>query len=171
VVASHDDPGIRSTSARNFTRVHREGVMNWLHIILMLAGGLLGISGLVVAKKPDAKKLIDQLVPFQAFIGVGLLAIGLVRWFQFGIINIFKGLSAFPVLAFTGLAAVFGSIILGFLFGMPQIAKWIPGQSGAENKAMEFSKKIAPYQLIIGLVVLGAGLLALLFQLGILKPM
>lgn len=144
--------------------------MDWLHIILLLAGGILAISGLIVSKKPDAKALIDKLVPFQAFIGVALLAIGLLRLIQFGPIASFKLLTLLPLLGIAVIGATWGAILLGFLFGMPQIAKWIPGESNAETKATELSKKLAPFQVIIGLVVLVSGVLMLLLQLGILKP-
>ncbi len=144
--------------------------MDWLHIILLLAGGVLAISGLIVAKKPDAKATLDKLVPFQAFIGVALLVIGLIRLFQFGPLMVFRMLSMAPLLGIAVIGATYGAILLGFLFGMPQIAKWIPGESSAENKASELSKKLAPFQVILGIVCLGAGVLLLLFQLGILKP-
>lgn len=144
--------------------------MEWLHLILLIAGGLLGISGLIIAKKPDAKQHIDKLVPFQAFIGVALIGVGLVQLLRFGPINVFRALGPMPIVGLTLIAGIFGGILLGFLFGMPQISKWIPGESNAENKAMEFSKKIAPYQMILGLVCLGAAALMLLLELKILKP-
>lgn len=145
--------------------------MDWLHIMLLLAGGILAISGLIVSKKPDAKAMIDKLVPFQALIGVGLLAIGLIRLLQLGPVMTLRIAKVWPVMGITLIGALYGAILLGFLFGMPQIAKWIPGESNAENKAMELSKKLAPFQVIIGAIVLGSGVLMLLFQLGILKPM
>ncbi len=144
--------------------------MDWLHILLLLAGGVLAISGLIVAKKPDAKAMLDKLVPFQAFIGVALLVIGLIRLIQFGPLMVFRMLSALPLLGLAIIGATYGAILLGFLFGMPQIAKWIPGTSSAETKASELSKKLAPFQVILGIVCLAAGVLLLLYQLGILKP-
>ncbi len=143
--------------------------MDWLHIILLLAGGVLAISGLIVAKKPDAKAMLDKLVPFQAFIGVALLAIGLIRLIQVGPLMVFRLVSALPLLGIALIGATYGAVLLGFLFGMPQIAKWIPGESSAEQKASELSKKLAPFQVVLGLVCLGSGVLLLLYQLGILK--
>jgi hypothetical protein len=52
---------------------------------------------------------------------------------------------------------------------MPQIAKWLPGEGGAEQKGMELSKKLAPYQVIIGLIGLASALLMLLYRFSILK--
>jgi hypothetical protein len=145
------------------------GAIDWLVCILMVAGGVLGVSGLIVAKKPDAKQLIDKLVPFQAFIGVALLAFGLWFLIRVGPLTPFRLISILPMFAVFAIAATWGSILLGFLFGMPQIAKWIPGESSAENKAMELSKKLAPFQLILGAIVGGGGILGLLIGLGVLK--
>lgn len=146
------------------------GGLGWVLIILMIAGGILGVSGLIVAKKPDAKALIDKLVPFQAFIGVGLLGLGLWALLSFGPIDTFRYMKIWPMLGIFAFTASYGAILLGFLFGMPQIAKWIPGESAAEAKATELSKKLAPFQLILGAVVGLGGILGLLLVLGILKP-
>src|SRR5262249_38987202 len=124
-------------------------------------------SGLIVAKKPNAKELIDKLVPYQAFIGIALLA--------FGIYNLILSLSGFGAyfksfLGIVAFAIVVSSILLGFMFGMPQIAKWMPGEGGAEQKGMELAKKLGPYQVILGLVGIGSGLIWFLYRFGILSP-
>lgn len=142
----------------------------WLQIILLFMAGILAISGLIVAKKPDAQQIIDKLVPFQALIGVGLMAVGIILLIQVGPIDTFKAAG----MGLQGMA-VFGvvvvGIVLGFLFGMPQVAKWLPGQSSAEAKAMELAQKLAAFQVLIGLVGLAAAVIALLYQLGLLKTL
>src|SRR5258706_4544442 len=122
--------------------------MDVANALLLILAGILAISGLILAKKPDAKAMIDKLVPFQALIGIAVLVLGLAN-----LVRSLDGLMhMFRYAAFFG-TAVWGmlicSILLGFLFGMPQIAKWIPGDSPAEQKALEFSKKVAPYQTIL----------------------
>ena len=144
--------------------------MGILHIVLLVLGGLLATSAFIIAKKPDAKRYIDKLVTYQAFIGVALLAVSLINWIRIGIVDIFRLMKYWPLGGLTLIAAVFSGILLGALFGMPQIAKWIPGDSPAEQKALELSKKVAPIQMIVGMIALGAGALALLMELGILKP-
>lgn len=144
--------------------------MGWLQLILLILAGILAVSSFIVAKKPDAKAMIDKLVPFQAFIGVGLLVISIVNWVRIGIAVPFQLMKFWALGGITLIAAIFSGILLGFLFGMPQIAKWIPGESSAEAKAVELSKKIAPIQMIVGVVALVAGFLFLLMELGILKP-
>lgn len=141
-----------------------------LNIIALLAGGLLAASGLIVAKKPNAKELIDKLVPYQAIIGVALLALGVINflwWITHGLFSLLAHSALFGIVIF---ALTVTSILLGFLFGMPQIAKWMPGEGAAEHKGLELSKKVAPYQGILGVIGLVAALLALLYRLHILSP-
>lgn len=140
--------------------------MDLITPILLILGGILAISGLIIAKKPDAKALIDKLSPYQALIGVAMLATGLWWVLRFGgaLMDVFKVNLLFA-------AAVWGviatSILLGALFGMPQIAKWIPGDSPAEQKALELSKKVAPFQVLLGLIGLASALFYLLFRFNI----
>jgi hypothetical protein len=102
-------------------------------------------------------------------IGVALLALGvlnLVRWLGNGLFSL---ISAIPLFGLTILAMIVTSILLGFMFGMPQIAKWMPGNRNAEQKGLELSAKLAPYQVFIGLAGIVAGFLMLLYRFGILK--
>ncbi len=144
--------------------------MEYLHGLLLIVGGVLALSAFIIAKKPDAKALLDKVTPFQAFIGVALLVVGLIQLVRFGPINAFRMLSLAPLLGITIIGATYGAILLGFLFGMPQIAKWIPGESNAETKATNVAKKLAPFQVILGVICLVCGFLVILYQLGILKP-
>ncbi len=144
--------------------------MDIIEGLLVIVGGILAISGLIVAKKPDAKQLLDKLTPFQAVIGIALLAFGLFNLLRsFGTPSIFDIIKIAPLLGLATLAMIVCSVLLGFMFGMPQIAKWIPGDSPAEQKGMELSKKLAPFQVIFGLIGIGATLIYFLYRFGILK--
>lgn len=144
--------------------------MGYIDPILLILGGILAISGLIVAKKPDAKAMIEKLTPYQALIGVGLLIFGvldLVRViFGSGFFSII--LKAFPIMGIVMIAYVASSILLGIMLGMPMVAKL--SASGAA-KGEEMAKKLAPFQTLIGVVGIVAGLMAILFAAGILKPM
>ncbi len=140
--------------------------MDVLNAIAVILGSILAISGLIIAKKPDAKQLIDKLSPYQAVIGVAMVALGIVNFIRFlpYISDSFKVnlLFAASILAMLGV-----SVLLGALFGMPQIAKWIPGETPAEAKALELSQKVAPYQVVLGLVGLVSALIYLLYRYNI----
>src|SRR6185295_9833691 len=133
--------------------------MELINALVLIVGGILAISSLIVAKKPDAKELIDKLVPYQAIIGIALLALGIVNLLRALGNHLIDVLKLVPLYGITFLAMCVTSILLGFMFGMPQIAKWMPGEGAAEQKGMELSKKLAPYQVIIGLIGLASALL------------
>jgi hypothetical protein len=142
--------------------------METINALVLIAGGILAVSSLIVAKKPDAQKLIDKLVPYQAIIGVALLVLGILNLIRMLGNHWFDILRIVPLFGLTYLAMCVTSILLGLLFGMPQIAKWLPGEGPAEQKGMELSKKLAPYQILIGIVGLIAALLMILYRLRIL---
>jgi hypothetical protein len=142
--------------------------MGYVFVLLLIVGGILGMSGLIIANKPDAKALIDKLVPYQALIGVALLAVGIL-YLLLGGLTIVRGIGANPIYGIAALAGVISAIVLGALFGMSQIAKWIPGDSPAEQKAMEISQKVAPYQALLGVVAAGSGVVILLYLTGLIK--
>ena len=138
-----------------------------VNIILGILGGILAAAALIVSKKPNAKQLIDKLTPYQALIGVGLLAISLINFLRMlGSISFMLRYATLFGAAF--LAMVGTGFVLGALFGMPQIVKWIPGESSAEQKALDISKKVAPYQVLLGIILLVASLITLLYMLCIL---
>jgi hypothetical protein len=136
--------------------------------ILLVLGGILAVSGLIIAKKPDAKAVIDRLTPYQAGLGIVLLVLGI--WYFITYLSFLLHPFAWPIAGITVWGMVASMILLGFMFGMPQIAKWIPGESSAEQKAMELSKKLVPYQTLIGLIGIGSALLALLIRFRLLAP-
>src|SRR5262252_3611857 len=111
--------------------------------ILLILGGILAASSLIVAKKPNAKDLIAKLTPYQAIIGICLLAFGVWRliWLL-TTAHVFSLFGVIPVAAITYLAAVICSILLGLMFGMPMLAK--VSASGAA-KGEEMAKKLAPF--------------------------
>jgi hypothetical protein len=142
--------------------------MELLNALVLIVGGILAISGLIVARKPDAKQLIDKLVPYQAIIGVVLLVFGVLNLLRFLGNHLIDLIRIAPLLGLTLLAMAVTSILLGFMFGMPQIAKWMPGEGAAEQKGLALSQKLAPYQTLIGIIGLIAGFLAVLYRFGIL---
>jgi len=143
--------------------------VEYLTAFLLIVCGVLAAASWIVSKSPNAKQAIDKLVPFQGLLGVVLLVIGIVdfiRWLDV-IKHSFKGGVLFG-LTFWG--TVLTAILLGFLLGMPQIAKWIPGDSPAETKALEMQKKLGVYSTIVGFLGIAFGILLLLYRMEILKP-
>src|SRR5215470_7557295 len=73
--------GAEGSQVRAFLpdRRGREGVhpMWIITSLILLAGGLLGAANLLIAKRPNARELIDKLVPFAGIIGIIMLLWGL----------------------------------------------------------------------------------------------
>jgi hypothetical protein len=136
--------------------------------VLLLLGGILASSSLIIAKKPDAKGLIDKLTPYQAGLGVVLLVLGIWNFITY--LGFLMHPFGWALAGITMWAMIASLILLGFLFGMPQIAKWIPGESSAEQTALELAKKLVPYQTPLGVLAIVSALLALLIRFHFLKP-
>ena len=140
----------------------------FVNILLGIVGGILAAAALIVSKKPNAKATIDKLTPYQALIGVGLVAVSLINFLR--LVGHLTDMFKVNLLWAAGFLAMVGcGVVLGALFGMPQIAKWIPGESSAEQKALELSKKVAPYQVLLGVVLFVASLVTMLYMFEILK--
>jgi hypothetical protein len=141
----------------------------WITILALLAAGILAASALIISKKPSAKELIDKLVPFQGALGVGLLAWGLIDLLR-SLGHLGDFMRFWPLGGGIFLVAVGSEIILGFLFGMPLIAKWIPGESSAEAKALQMQKKVAGMSVLFGIIGIAAALGLMLMYFGVIKP-
>ena len=137
--------------------------MDLIRPIALIVAGILAASGFIISRKPDAKQLIDKIVPFQGFIGVGLLVWGVIDTIR--VITHLKEIgdmaSIYPLFTISVYAGVASEVLLGFLLGMPLIATWIPGESAAEQRAMDMQKKVVPFQTILGFI----GIVAAVFLL------
>jgi uncharacterized membrane protein YgdD (TMEM256/DUF423 family) len=143
--------------------------MDIINALVLIVGGVLAISGLIVAQSPDAKQYIDKLVPYQALIGVAMLVLGILNLLR-TLGSMFDLIKVTPLWGIAWLAVIAGSILLGFLFGIQQVVKWIPVAPSTERKAMESLNKLMPYQVILGLAGIAAGLIILLYRFHVLAP-
>jgi len=97
-----------------------------LNAIAVLLGGVLAISGLIIAKKPDAKQLIDKLSPYQAMIGVAMVFLGVINFVRVlpYLSDVFKVnlLFAAATLAMLAVSVLLGALFVGshvlFFFGL-----------------------------------------------------
>lgn len=134
-----------------------------IHVLVLVLGGILAASALIVAQKPNAQQVIDKIAPFQTTIGLALIALGIVNGVRLipHITDIFR---VNLLLAAVQLTICGASILLGVLFGMGPIMKFFAGNAAAERKAQELVTNVAPYQVLIGLAALGASLLYFLYR-------
>lgn len=143
--------------------------MFWFYYVIgPILGGIIAMSGLIAKKAPNAQEALNKILPYKAFIGVGLLVAGVL-----GLLDVMGDLGLmFKINKLFGISIVLtiaSCFLLGFMLGMPQIAKWIPGDSAPEVKAAELSKKLVAFEIPIGIMGIVSGVLMLLFRLEILK--
>lgn len=121
----------------------------WLAVL-----GILGASGLIIARKPDAKQLIAKLAPYQGWIG----AVSAL-WGAWGIISAVLSLgwlAVAPIYWITFLADAVIQLALGLLLGVGVLKSFIKNQQ-AQDKMDQTITKLAPYQGTLGLIAIGLG--------------
>jgi hypothetical protein len=133
-----------------------------LNALLLILGCILAMSAIIVARRPDAKAMIDKLVPFQALIGMGLIVLGVINFIA--VLPTLTELKVNLLKAAGSLAVIGASVLLGILFGAPQIAKLMPDLK-AEQKAMQLAQRVAPYQVLLGLVGFASAVVYFLYRL------
>ncbi len=142
--------------------------MDVINALLLILGGILGVSGFIVVRRPDLKPQLDKLVPFQALIGVGLIVVAIINFLRLlgSLVDVFKINQIYAASIWSMLGV---SVLLGALFGWPVIASWIPDNSPAKPKVQNITQQIAPFQVLLGAVGLAAALVYLLFRFKILS--
>jgi hypothetical protein len=119
---------------------------------------------MIVKNAPSAKDTLNKLLPYKAFVGVGLLGSFVLNMIEMGF-NPFGGFQLSLLFGILILAVLTTQLFLGFTMGIGQVIKWIPGDSAPEEKAAELQKKLMPFEMIFGLIAIGSGILGLLFAL------
>src|SRR5260221_7312293 len=95
--------------------------------LLTIAGGLLAASALIIARKPNAKDLIDKLTPYQGWIGLVLFCWGV--WDTLFIVRNLGGLTHMPMYLLLGIAITVTDLVVGLLLGFGLITKYALNKS------------------------------------------
>jgi hypothetical protein len=129
--------------------------MGLVTALIMIVLGILGAASLIIAKKPDAKELIDKLAPYQGYVG----AVGAI-WGVWTIINsvltMGTWLANYPIWWATYLATGVVMFALGLLLGVGILKTWIK-DAKAQQKMDELIQRLAPKQGMLGVVSIGLG--------------
>jgi len=130
--------------------------------LVIMCGGLLAASNLVIARKPNAKQLIDKLTPYQGWIGIVLFFWSI--WWLIGSLRTLGMISAFPVTWTVATAATVASMGVGFLLGFGLITKYALGKNPtALARGQQLRQKLAGYQGTFGVAAMVTGLLVVLW--------
>ena len=149
---------------------HGFGGRFWLTALLLIVGGALAASSFIIAKKPDAKKAMDKIAPYQGIIGVIMLVWGIWDLYTFllstegKMLRLFLGFPGIPgkfkLWGYTLYVVGLVEILLGFLLGYGLIASKVGGknpEAAAKGEAMQ--KKLATIQTPLGFVAIVIGLI------------
>ncbi len=126
--------------------------------LLTIAGGILAASSLIIARKPNAKELIDKLTPYQGWIGIVMFFWGV--WGVLGCVRMMSLLSVRPLLWVFALGSSGANLIVGFLLGFGLITKYALGKNAAaQARGQQVRAKLAAYQGVFGLFAIAMGAL------------
>jgi len=126
-------------------------------IIIAILGGLLASSSIIIAKKPNAKELIDKITPFQGWIGI-ILAV----WGLWGIISSVLNIGNLGLYWMIALVVAVVEFVVGFLLGYGLISKYLlESNETAKEKGKALRMKLTRYQIPAGLILLVLGILSL----------
>ena len=139
--------------------------------LLLIAAGALSIPTLIAAKQPNAKEVLDKMVPFQGVIGIILLL-----WGLFSLISdVFSAgfslfMRFFPIWGIIYIVSVLVAIGLGILLGYGLISKYALSKNADAARSGEMVRsKIAAFQVPLGIAGIVLGVLLLIFRFIILS--
>ncbi|MBN2378270.1 hypothetical protein JXM67_00490 [candidate division WOR-3 bacterium] len=128
--------------------------MSWGISLIVL--GVLAAYSLIVAKKPEAAKLLDKVTPYQGWIGIFTCLWGIwgIIW---AIISIgLLGLGLWGIIWWITLLA--GSVleaVLGFILGYALISKYaLSKNEEAKKKGEQVLAKLAPLSGTLGIIAI-----------------
>ncbi len=111
--------------------------------ITLILLSIIAVPSLILAKKPNAKELLDKIEPYQGWIGL-IFCLGGV-W---GVISAFLNMgwiTTFPIWWISLLAGSLVQAVLGFMLGFGMINKLLLSKNeAAQEKAEALRVKLAP---------------------------
>jgi len=136
--------------------------MIWLFSILLIVVGVLAAYPGIVRARPDAKEILDKILPYQGFIGIVALiwgALNLLRLLlHFGTMSMMP--AAWLILALAGNIV---AVLLGLLLGYGLIAQYLLNNSpAARQRGEELRSKLLARQVTLGWAGIALGVIGLL---------
>lgn len=134
--------------------------------IITILGGLLAAASFFIARKPNAKELIDKITPYQGWIGVILFIWGV--WQTISVILNLGWISTALLFWIIWAVVAFSNLFVGFLLGFGLISKYaLSKNEEAMAKGQKIRLKLMKFQIPIGFVSIAVGLLYLFWSLGL----
>lgn len=135
--------------------------------LLLIAAGALAIPALIAAKQPNAKEMLDKLVPFQGIIGIILLIMGLYLLFVDVLSSTFSVLRFIsPIGSIIYMLGILVAIALGLLLGYGLIKKYaLSKNADAARSGDMMMAKLARIQAPLGIAGIALGVFLLIWRL------
>ncbi len=125
--------------------------------ITLIFLSLLAIPSIFLAKKPNARELLNMITPYQGYIGVVFSLWGVYGLIFNGILGI-NWLTTWPVYWTSVLVVNLMQVLLGFLLGYGMITNHVLSKSEeTKHNGEQVLAKLAPVQGKIGIAGLFAG--------------
>ena len=136
--------------------------MRVLFSILLIVVGLLAAYPGIVRARPDAKDLLDKLVPFQGWLGIAALI-----WGAINLLRILLHLGMMTMMPVMWLILLVAgdvvAVLLGLILGYGLIAQYVlTGSSDARRRTEEWRAKLLTRQVALGWAGIILGVLGLL---------
>lgn len=130
--------------------------------LIPIAGGVLASSGFIISKKPNAKELIDKLVPYQGWIGAVMFFWGI--WETISVVTHLGQLGEAPLRFVFWMLVAASDLLVGFLLGYGLITKYAFGKNEqAQQKGAAVRAKLVKWQAPLGLLAVVMGVLYLVW--------
>ena len=129
--------------------------------LALIICGILATSSIIIKNKPEAKELIDKIVPFQGWIGI-IIGIWGIWGIIYSIMNI-RWLSIIPGYWITYLVTAVVELGLGILLGYALFSKLaLKNKPELREKGEEMVKKLANIQIPLGVAGIIIGIWSLI---------
>ena len=126
----------------------------------LIVCGILAASSFIIARRPDARKLIDQLTPIQGYAGAVVCCLGL--WNLVWMLLHVSLMRIVPVTYAIALATGVAMTLLGFLLGFGLINQYALSKSPeATARGAAIQQKLVGIQIPLGLVGIALGVFGL----------
>ena len=118
---------------------------------------------MIIARKPNARELIDKLTPYAGWIGIVMFGWGV--WEMIGVLTNLSWLGSAPLTWTFWLLCGLSDLSVGFLLGFGLITKYtMGGNKVAIEKSQAIREKLAPYQGALGLFAIVMGVVYLVWE-------
>lgn len=130
----------------------------WLFLILLIVVGALAAYPGIVQTRPDAKQVLDKILPYQGYLGIAALI-----WGAFNLLYLMFHLVYLTMPVILALASDIVAVLLGLLLGYGLIAQYLLNNSpDARRRGEEWRSKLLARQVALGWAGIVLGLIGLL---------